>query len=856
LNHKHLGHTCCRRIESSALAYRPFVLPGDKPHYAPDREYALQHIFLDIALDFETKTVSGTVSTTFTPVNDDLSEIHFDSRDTIVSKVTVAGEAVALNFSHDKGKLKINLAKPRAADVPLSVVIEFKSTPRKGLYFIAPDKDYPNKHLHAWTQGQDTDNHYWFPCFDAPNQKATTEIRVRVPQTFYALSNGKLLAEEDDTATKTKIYHWKQTIPHSTYLITLVAGEFVEIMDKWEDIPVPYYVLPGQEEKAKVSLTNTPAMVGYFSAKIGVRYPYEKYATVCVQDFIFGGMENTTATTLTEYTLHDARAHQDYDSDPLLSHELAHQWFGDLLTCRDWSHGWLNEGFATYFEAIWTEQNSGKDEAMYYMYQTARSYLDEDSNNYRRAIVTNTFNEPIDLFDSHLYEKGGCVLHMIRWILGDKLWWKAINHYVNKHRGQNVITADWERAIEEATGRNLQPFFEQWVYKGGHPEFKLSYSWDDDTKMVKFGVSQTHKQDELTPLFTYLSVEIAFVGESGKRESFRVKIEEKEHNFYFKVAEKPLFASFDPENWLLKTVEWERPKEMLIAQLEKDTISFGRIVAAQALSKFNDANAIAALEKALINDAFWAVRAECASALGKINANAAEKALLSALESEKNAKVRRAIVSALGEFKTESSAVALAKVLSGDVTDSVESAAATALGKTRQPLAFEALQKALERDSFNQVVRSGAFSGFSQLKDEKALPLALEWSQYGKPEQARYAAVSVLGNLGKLVKDKEKEQVIDRLVELLDDVQWRTRLTTISAVETLGDQKPLTKLSRIAQTGLDGREVRRSREAIEHLHQANPTNAELKTLREQVDKLQTENRTLLERLEAIEQKLK
>ncbi len=834
---------------------KSFPLPGDKPHYAPNREYALKHIFLDIALDFKDKTVTGVAYTTFDPVNDGLSTISLDCDHTVVSKIWVVGEEQPLKFSHEAGILKIELGEPRKANIELTVAVEYKATPTCGLYFIEPNEAYPDKQVNVWSQGQDTDNHFWFPCFDAPNQKATTEIRVTVPETFFALSNGALLSTQHNTSAKTKTYHWKQAIRHSTYLVTLAAGEFVEIPASWEDIPMPSYVFAGQEEKARVSLGKVPQMMQFFSERIGVRYPYEKYAQVCVSDYIFGGMENTTATTLTDATLHDARADQDYSSNPLLAHELAHQWFGDWLTCRDWSHGWLNEGFATYFEALWTEHDLGRDEFIYEMYQNSQNYFSEDGGRYRRPLVANTFHMPIDLFDRHLYEKGSLVLHMIRYILGDSLWWKTINYYVNKHKTQNVISADLERAIEEATGYNLQAFFEQWVYKTGYPEFKISFSYDDKTKIAKFSVSQTQETDEQTSLFT-LPVEVAFVSESGKRESFKVELEKEEQTFYFHLSDKPAFVSFDPGNWILKTVDWTRTKEQLIAQLEKDTEAFGRITAAQAMAKLSGAEVIAALAKAAAEDSFWAVRAEAARTLGAIKSPVAEKALLNLLANEKEAKPRRAIISALGEFRTETAAAALSKCLAGDVTDIVEGAAAAALGKTRDSKAFDTLTAALSRDSFNQTLRNGVFNGLTELKDERAIPVLLEWTAYGKPDQARQGAVSALGSLGKTLKDKEKEEVVDRLSELLEDPSWRTRIQTINAVKTLGDHRPIPRLHRIINTSMEGCEIRLSREAIAGIRDNASKNDEVKRLREDLDKLQTENRELKERLESLEQKVK
>lgn len=856
-----LGHSCRRmghleNVSSGGQAGdgpRSFALPGDKPHYAPDRQYTVKHLFIDITLDFEQKQVDGQVHTTLVPVNDGLSELVFDAGDMTIGAVRI--DETELKFRYAEQKLYMTLAEPTKAGQEMTITVQYRAQPTRGLYFIAPEPEYPHKFTHVWSQGQDTDNHFWLPCYDAPNQKSTTELRVVVPEDFFALSNGALLDNRLDSGAKTRTFHWKQSIPHSSYLITLAAGPFVTISDQWEDIPTPYYVLPGREEEARVSLSNTPQMVEFFSNKIGVRYPYEKYATVCVQDFIFGGMENTTATTLTDFTLHDARAHLDYTSDPLLAHELAHQWFGDLLTCRDWSHGWLNEGFATYFEALWTEHHLGRDEFIYEMDSNAHNYLAEDAGRYRRPIVAYTYNEPIDLFDRHLYEKGSLVLHFLRYLLGEDQWWKAINYYVNKHRGQNVITADLERAIEEATGRNLQPYFEQWVYKAGYPAFKLDMTWDESSKTAKFTVAQTQKVDHETSLFT-LPVEIAFGLEDGQRETFKVQIEEKEQNFYFRLPSRPLFSSFDPSNWLLKTVDWKRSKESLSAQLEKDSEAWGRIEAARALGKLAGLEVVAALEKALTDDAFWAVRSEAAAALGAVKSSRAQQVLLKALTVEQHPKTRRAIVMALGEFRDEETAKALSGVLAGDKTDLIEMAAAVALGKTRQESAFATLEGALARDSFNQTVRQGAFAGLVALKDEKVLPLVLEWTTYGKADQARFAAIGALGALGKLVKDKEKEQVLDRLKELLDDKNWRARMSAITAAQVLGEASLIAPLQRKVEVHEDGREVRRSREAIMAIRDHSSQDDEVKKLREDLDKVLTENRELRDRLESLEQRLK
>jgi aminopeptidase N len=591
-------------------------------------------------------------------------------------------------------------------------------------------------------------------------------------------------------------------------------------------------------------------MLAFLSDATGVKYPYARYAQTFVADFIFGGMENISATTLTETSLLDKRASLDADSDGLLAHELAHQWFGDLLTCRDWSHGWLNEGFATYFEAMYTEHHKGLDELRYEMYQNAAIYMGEDAARYRRPIVNNVYHEPIDLFDRHLYEKGSLVLHMIRTVLGDELWRKAIHHYVGKHRSTNVTTPDLQRAIETATGRNIDWLFDQYVYRGGHPSFRLAYEWDEKAKQAKLSVTQT--QDEKDSSIFRLPVTVDFaVG--GKTHVFEVQISEKAHNFFFTLPAKPQMVRFDPGHNFLKTVEFKRGKDMLVHQLKHDDDVIGRIDAAKELAKLGTPEAVAALRAAIQGDAFWAVRNEAARALGTMRTESARDALLGCIKI-KHPKARRGVVSALGQFRyDEKVAAALEGILrAGDASYYVEAAAAQSLGQTRAPRAFDVLSTvAMEKKSLNDVVRASALNGMTELKDERALPIAIEWTRLGKSNPVRGAAAFSLGKLGQL-SERAKSDAYDRLVDLLRDGWLRVRLNAIAGLVELKETKAVAELERMRTRDLDGRVVRAAREATRRLREGADKGEEIKKLREDLDKLSEENRSLKDRIEKIE----
>ena len=288
--------------------------------------------------------------------------------------------------------------------------------------------------------------------------------------------------------------------PHSTYLITLTASEFVSFHDRVGSLPVDYYVTKNVDEAtARRFMGKTPAMIRFFSDKTGQPYPYPKYAQVCVPEF-GGGMENTSATSMTDSALLDEIEVLERDEDGLVAHELAHQWFGDLLTCKDWSHIWLNEGFASYFDPLFAEHDLGEDEFRLRMDGALKSYMGNDRM-YRRPIVETRYSSPMEMFDGMTYAKGGCVLHMLRGLLGDEAWWKGIRGYVAKHKFQVVDTDDFRKAMEEASGKDLKWFFDQWLYKAGHPELKVRWHYEDADKTVRVKVEQTQKLDEQTPLF-------------------------------------------------------------------------------------------------------------------------------------------------------------------------------------------------------------------------------------------------------------------------------------------------------------------------------------------------------------------
>ncbi|WP_017317908.1 M1 family metallopeptidase [Mastigocladopsis repens] len=847
--------------------YKTFELPGAKPHYNPDRPGQVEHIFLGLSLDIPNKKYHGSCSITLTPIRNGIERLNLDAVNLDIQSVQMDGKEQT--FDYDGEQLSIQLDSPTEVDKRIVITIAYSvDKPQRGIYFIQPDKHYPNKPSQVWTQGEDEDSRFWFPCFDYPGQLSTSEIRIRVPKHLIAISNGELIATEEQGSDK--IYHWSQKQVHPTYLMTIAVGDFAEIRDEWNGIPVTYYVEKSREKDAKRSMGKTPRMIQFLSEKYGFSYPYPKYAQVCVDDFIFGGMENTSATLLTDRCLLDEKAALDNrNTESLVVHELAHQWFGDLVVIKHWSHAWIKEGMASYSEVMWTEHEYGTQEAAYYLLLQARSYQTEDSDRYRRPMVTHVYREAIELYDHHIYEKGSCVYHMIRAQLGEDLFWKAIQTFVQDNAHKTVETVDLLRAIEKATGRNLLFLFDQYVYRGGHPDFKVAYSWDGESKLAKVTVTQTQASavsPNSSDLFD-LKIPIGFGYKQGdepvKLKTFAVRVHEPEQSFYFPVDEKPQFISFDVGNHFLKTVSLEYPLPELKAQLEFDPNPISRIFAVEALAKKGSLEAIKVLSAALKNDPFWGVRVEVAKQLAEIHLDQVFDELVVGLK-DNSSYVRRAAVEALAKIKQNESYKALKKLLEvGDPSYYVETAATRALGaiaaattdeKPKEEKVIKLLKSVLEEKAgWNEVVRSGAIAGLAELKtSEAALNLVMEYTKLGVPQLLRLAAIRALGKISIGQTSANVERVLDLLTEISKDTFFLTQLAVVTALGQMETPRAIGILQALADQTPDGRIRRYAEEEISKVQKNIGSEGAIRQLRSELDQIRQQNQELRSRLEYLE----
>jgi aminopeptidase N len=838
--------------------HQEFALPGARPQYGPDKIVDVEHIDLRLTPHFDSESLDGICTLTVRAIDRPVSRLVLDAVDLDILDVQPAS-----TFRAADGKLEIELATPIDAGKNASIAITYRANkPRHGLFFIKPTAEHPEKIAHVWTQSQDQYARFWFPCFDFPSEKQTTSATVVVPKGTFALANGELVERRDDG--ENTIFRYRQDVPHSTYLITMVAGPFVEASQGeagHNRVPVFYYVLPGREDEGERSFGKTPQMIELFERKLGVAYPYARYSQIAVSDFIFGGMENTSATTQTDRTLHDEIAALDFSSDPLVSHELAHQWFGDLLTCRDWAHAWLNEGFATYMEAVWRETDLGADEYLYDIFECVKAYLHEESQRYSRPIVCNVFRDPIEIFDRHLYQKGGAVLHMLRGELGEERFWRSIARYVSDNAQRSVETIDLIRAIEAATGRNMRRFFNQWIFREGHPKLQISVAWDSERRTATVTVEQLQTVDAEHPAYAF-DVDLGFAPEAKalapgaanalvpNERRVRATIERARETIAVPLDFEPQLVRFDPGAFVLADVRYRFGSQHAASSLRADPDVVARIRAARELASDGGAEARAALTDAFANEPFWGVLAEAATAAGATKSPWARDLLISALGHE-HPRVVRAVAAALGNFRNADAASALIEAAEKQPSYFVRHEALFSLGKTRDARAFEVLQRALGGTSWNQTVEAGAALGLAELAESRVLPLLAKAAEPQNGDTLRRAAVMALARLGALVQE-ERTRVVDELERRLDDSSFLVSVVAVNSAESLGDARLLPALDRLAVAANDGRMRRDAMEAAIRIRKGEKVPAQVRGLREDVDELREDQRRLQAKIEALE----
>ncbi len=838
------------------LDRKSFAGPGAKAHFTPDMVLEPKHLLLELNFDWELERVWGTTTYDLLIKGHDVEEIVLDAVNLEITQVQIGRRSV--EFENTGETVRFYLPKIGNNGEMVKVKLHHSVTqPPAGIYFTKADAHYPDRFRTVWTQGQDEDSRYYFPCLDKPNFKQSTEVILHLPKGMFGLSNGKLLSHKSSRTQEH--FHYKLEIPYSTYLLSIVAGDFAEHKERLGGVDIKWYVQKGREQEGKYAFRDTGKIVRFFSKYTGIPYPYSHYTQIAVPEFIFGGMENFTVTTQTDLTLHNKRAALDGDSNGLVAHEAAHMWFGDLVTAKNWSHAWLHESFATYFDALYTRESKGEASFRYQLLQDAESYFSEDAS-YRRPIVTNIYKEPIDLFDAHLYPGGAVRLHQLKTIVGEDLFRDALKIYLKRHEFGLVETVDLVRCLEEVTGRNFDEWFDQWIYRGGYPKLEIKYSWDQKLKLATVEIKQTQKSDKKDEdLLFKLPFEIAFYF-SRNEERFPVEINKREEKFCFKLRSKPLFFSVDPDHTCpCKKVTLEVSRPMLKEQLKRDVNPIGRIQAALALTKNASVEDVKFLSTCLKKENQWGVANRIARALAKIGGNHARDGLLRALKIP-NSNIRLGVVRALSNFKEDVKvAKALRQVSEGDPSYRVEAAALEALGSIRDRKSREYLESSLDRPSHNHMAQTAIYNALTSLEDEASWDVLVKGADYGSHANSRLAAMRGLARLAKRFEHRRGE-VVELLQRFAKESRgtpaavFRGKLGAIMSMKILDDLSGVSTLRDLAENETDGRIKRRAEDTVTALFESAKKPREMKEIRTDLEEIVRDNKVLRDRIDLMEKK--
>ncbi len=826
----------------------------DPINYPPDQPVDFKHLKLELLFeDLMSRSFSGTASLTIRPIHENVTSLVLNALDMQIHSVRLLGRE-DLRFYYDDKKIFIHLKEPLNADTDSILRIDYRCTePQYGMIWALPDKAYPDRPLVIHTQGEPQFARMWFPCLDFPIDRCTSEVITTIPSNYRAISNGRLIRQNTDQVSRRTTFHFLQEQPHPFYLVSLVIGQFNEVKDRWRDVDVQYFVPPGKGEVARLTYGRTPEMLDHFSELLGYDYPFAKYSQTNVPLFMFGGMENSSSTTMADTALLTPRASIDQDLEGLVAHELAHQWFGDLITCRGWKHIWLNEGFATFIASVWKEQSKGREEYLYEFWKRYQGVAANDKTDSGEGILFDDYRYPFETFfhkGAMPYSKGSCILNMLRHELGEAIFWRAIRSYIRAYAYTQVETNDFRRVVESVSGRNLEQFFTQWVIRHGVVHLDVKYHWDSakNEAVVTIKQTQTIRRDD--PSFN-VPLDLYFYA-GGEDVTTTLQLEQRKEVYRRKFNEKPELFCVDPHAGLLKKLNSEKPKQMWIDQLFRGPTNVSRCSAAKHLSKHHRPEVVTALKEVAENvDEHWSVRVEAVNALGAMRTHAARDTLAALLRNDQvldNHNFRTGLMTAAGQYDSKEIAASIAPYAVADPSERVEAAATTALGNVTALDVQAILVRNADKESYGYQIRIAAIGALAKRDDPQAIDVAMRYAQYGRHDRVRPVAIRALGKLARIHKSA-RATIFPSLVRWLSDPQARAQTAAIGALADIGDAKSVTALNTFLKSHPRPVFYYAAKDALARVDPESEHES-MKSLRESVEKMRESLYTLQEQFQA------
>ncbi|MFW6347314.1 MAG: M1 family aminopeptidase [Cyclonatronaceae bacterium] len=792
-------------LDAAALDPNPQAVPEPEwrllegeARYLRPRTWNLHHQAARLQFDFENEAVIGTTELTLSSLQAENNRLILDSKTTEFHSIRRAGSEEELSFRRDSAEVHITLNEPVLRGDTLRVVLEFTSfPPTRGLYFVDPMEEDASKPRQIWTLGQPEDNSFWLPTIDHPAERATQEFWLTVPEEMQTLSNGFLISSENQPRNNTRIDYWRLDKPHTPYLFALAVGEF-DITERWvDDIYYAYYTEPEYAEHKELIYARTEDIMEYFEAQFDYEYPWGAYAQVPVHEFIARGMENTTATILYNLVQFDERGALDRSNLALIVHELVHQWFGNLVTTKDWANLPFNEGLANYFEILYKRDRLGYEEGMWHSLGHKNDYFAEAAR-YRRPIIFNEYSEPEDMYDRHTYAKAGQVLGMLEAYVGTETWWNGLSNFLHTYEYQAVDMRDLQHIFEQETGENLNWFFDQWFYEPGHPDLRVEFGQTAGGGEVIVTLEQLQR-DGHQPVFR-LESEVELVMADGSRQTHDISLRGRQQAFSFPLEEGQEVRDviFDPAGIQLAEIHESLTAGQLRTRLAHEEPAV-RLAALQYIEKQEMAGEVAQtlLERARQED-FKPLQAEVAGALIRLDAPdfAQERAALAFdlladetlhFGSRRNAIDMLAQTRGLLETNAIPAQPGFETRFQQALGDAIEAesyfvSAAAIMEYARQGYrdAVAKIEPYKDAYSWNDVVRTAVARAMTETENQAAFDVLLHLATQPGDKEFKAHALQFLGDY--IGSERQERAAIEAYISTLDDPYLSNRLHAINAL--------------------------------------------------------------------------
>ncbi len=738
------------------------------------RDYDQVHIELHLKLDLEKQEVTGENKFTFVPLKNNFKVLRLHTESIQSISAFLSGKQLDLN--RDSGVVEINLGKSFSKEDTVTISIQYNSKPEEGLYFFKPVPGIADIPYQVWSQGEGIGNRHWFPCYDLPDDKVTTDLFVDVPANMISVSNGDLVSVTPN-ADGTTIYHWKIAEPQATYLTTLIIGNFKTVRENVLGVDLEYNVSPDWADRTDYFFGKTPSMLRFYSDYI-MPYPFKRYAQTPVQDFLFGGMENTSATTLNRRILYDKNVMPNYSAHDLVAHEFAHQWWGDIVTCKTWKHIWINEGFATYFTSMWNGYNYGQDEYTIQLSGMMQGYKNTlIEKNFNDSLLASEFAPPA-LQDDKAYGGGASLLHLLKYEVGDIPFQNGIRHFIQKYKFKTATTEDFRLAMEESTGKLLTLFFKQWLYQANIPEIVFSSDYDVNKQLLTIHVTQP---DTAIRSFLYNGKFPVRIESGNIVVDTNLVLDSKSNSFFFRITKVPIVVYANYNDGIVCRLQYKQSFEELSSIIKFSESPLERMKSLDAIQSYGE-KIVSVVSACFKIEENFRVRSKMIDVI-KSFPTLASFDIIEQATIDCDGRVRENAFHALENFSPFPITELLREKILSENNEYCKAAIFLTYGKLKLQDYYEMMLVALNTESHRNIIRRSAFEALAFVEDNRALNFAEQMTEYNYSNGDMHQVEQSALDYAEKFISKNREAVSKIIGKALQNPYFRTRLSAARMIK-------------------------------------------------------------------------